>query len=72
MKYLVLINLLQMMILLLLKIKYLMLVISSKKIDYDAEIKCVKDKHFTTFHYNKFMNYTLITKINTKKLVNLI
>ena len=37
---------------------------------YDAEIKDIKDKYFTTFDYNKFTNNTLNTKITAKMLVH--
>ena len=47
-----------------------MLVIQSKKTNYDAEIKYIKDKYFTTFDYNNFTNNILDEKITTKKLVN--
>ena len=49
-----------------------MLVIQSKKKkkNYDAEIKYIKDKYFTTFDYNNFMNNILDEKITTKKVVN--
>ena len=41
-----------------------------KKADYNAEIKDVKDKYFTTSEYNKFMNNILDAKIKTKKIAN--
>ena len=41
-----------------------------KKKNYDAEIKYIKDKYFTTFDYNNFTNNILDEKITTKKLVN--
>ena len=50
--------------------KYSILVIQSEKTDYDAEIKDLKNKYFTTSHYNKFTNNILDRKITGKKLVN--
>ena len=41
-----------------------------KKADYDAEIKDIKNKYFTTSDYNMFMNNILDEKIKTEKLVN--
>ena len=41
-----------------------------KKAYYDAEIKDIKDKYFTTSDYNKFTNNILDAKITAKKLVN--
>ena len=41
-----------------------------KKADYDAEIKDIKDKYFTTSDYNKFTNNILDAKITAKRLVN--
>ena len=46
------------------------LVKKKKKKNYDAEIKYIKDKYFTTFDYNNFMNNILDEKITTKKVVN--
>ena len=46
------------------------LVKKKKKKNYDAEIKYIKDKYFTTFDYNNFTNNILDEKITTKKLVN--
>ena len=40
-----------------------------KKTDYDAEIKDIKNKYFTTSDYNKFTNNILDAK-TAKKLVN--
>ena len=50
--------------------KYSILVIQSEKTDYDAEIKDLRNKYFTTSHYNKFTNNILDRKITGKKLVN--
>ena len=50
--------------------KYSILVIYSEKTDYDAEIKDLRNKYFTTSHYNKFINNILDRKITGKKLVN--
>ena len=44
--------------------------VKKKKKNYDAEIKYIKDKYFTTFDYNNFTNNILDEKITTKKLVN--
>ena len=42
-----------------------------KKADYDAEIKYIKNKYFTTFNRNKFTNNITDEKITAKKkLVN--
>ena len=41
-----------------------------KDADYDAEIKEIKSKYFTTCDFHKFMNDILKTKITSKKLVN--
>ena len=41
-----------------------------KDADYDAEIKEIKSKYFTTCDFHKFMNDILKTKITAKKLVN--
>ena len=41
-----------------------------KKSDYDAEVKDIKNKYFTTSDYNKFINNILDAKIMRKKLVN--
>ena len=41
-----------------------------KKADYDAEIRDIKDKYFTTSDYSKFANNILDAKISAKKLVN--
>ena len=41
-----------------------------KKADYDAEIKDIKNKYFTTSDYNKFMNNILDEKIKADKLVH--
>ena len=65
-KYLVLLTWLQLLLLLLLKTKYLMLVIQLKKTDYDAKIAEMEKKYFTTSDYNKFMNNILDTKIAQK------
>ena len=40
-----------------------------KKADYDAQIKDIKDKYFTTSDYDKFMNNILDEKIIAKMLV---
>ena len=40
------------------------------KRDYDAEIKNIENKYFTTRDYNKFTNNKLDTKITAKQLVN--
>ena len=40
-----------------------------KKADYDAQIKDIKDKYFTTSDYDKFMNNILDEKIIAKILV---
>ena len=40
-----------------------------KNADYDAEMKDIKNKYFTTSDYNKFTNNILDAKITTKKLV---
>ena len=40
-----------------------------KKADYDAQIKDIKDKYFTTSNYDKFMNNILDEKIIAKMLV---
>ena len=40
-----------------------------KKADYDARIKDIKDKYFTTSDYDKFMNNILDEKIIAKMLV---
>ena len=37
-----------------------------KKADYEAKIKDIKDKYFTTFEYNKFTNNKLDEKIKEK------
>ena len=37
-----------------------------KKADYEARIKDIKDKYFTTFQYNKFTNNKLDEKIKEK------
>ena len=50
--------------------KYSILVIQSEKTDYDVEIKDLRNKYFTTSHYNKFTNNILDRKITGKKLVN--
>ena len=47
-----------------------MLVIQSKKADYDAKIKDIRNKYFTTSDYNKFTNNILDAKIVAKKLVD--
>ena len=41
-----------------------------KKTDYDAEIRDIKDKCFTTSDYEKFTNNILDVSITAKKLVN--
>ena len=38
-----------------------------KKINYDAKIKEIGDKNFTTLDYNKFTNEMLDTRIINKK-----
>ena len=40
-----------------------------KNADYDAEMKDIKNKYFTTLDYNKFTNNILDANITTKKLV---
>ena len=50
--------------------KYLMLVIQSKKLDYDPEILDIKSKYFTTADYNKFTNEKFELKIKQKQLVH--
>ena len=69
-KYVVLLTLVQLLPLLLLKIKFLMLVIYSKKADYNAKISEMENKRFTTSDYNKFTSNTLDAKIKQKILVN--
>ena len=44
--------------------------ILSEKAGYDAEIKDIKNKYFTTYDYNKFTNNILDAKITAKALVN--
>ena len=79
-KYLVLLTQLQLLLLLLLnKIRnlvkipdyliYLIRDLVLKKADYDAQIKDIKDKYFTTSDYDKFMNNILDEKIIAKMLV---
>ena len=41
-----------------------------KKTNYNAEIRDIKEKYFTTSDYNKFTNNILDEKITSKKLVN--
>ena len=41
-----------------------------KKVDYDSEIKDIKNKYFTTSDYNKFTSTILDEKITAKNLVN--
>ena len=41
-----------------------------KKKNYDAKIKYIKGKYFTTSDYNKFTNDTFDAKIKQKELVN--
>ena len=41
-----------------------------KKTDYNAEIKDIKNKHFTTTDYNKILTNMLHAKITAKGLVN--
>ena len=41
-----------------------------KKTDYDAEIRDIKDKYFTTSDYEKFTNNMPDVSITAKKLVN--
>ena len=43
--------------------------VSSQKTDYDAKVKDVGGKYFTTPDYNKFMNEILEEKIKNKILV---
>ena len=52
------------------KIKYLILLVYSKKADYDAGIKDFKGKYFITPDYNEFLNNILDEKITAKKLVH--
>ena len=59
-----------MLLLLLLRIKLPGVSDFVKKADYDAEIKEVKDKYFSTSDCNNFTNNTLDAKITAKKLVN--
>ena len=40
-----------------------------KKIDYDAKINDIEDKHLATYDYNKFASVILYPNI-TKKLIN--
>ena len=47
-----------------------MLVIYSKKVDYNAKISEMENKRFTTSDYNKFTSNTLDAKITQKILVN--
>ena len=48
---------------------YLIRDLALKKADYDAQIKDIKDKYFTTSDYDKFMNNILDEKIIAKMLV---
>ena len=52
------------------KIKYLMLVMSKKKADYHADILDNKSKYFTTVDNNKFTNENLDLKTKQKILVS--
>ena len=42
----------------------------AKKADYDAEIKEIRNKYFTTSDYNKFTNNILDENITGKELFN--
>ena len=44
--------------------------LGKKKADYDAEIKDIKNKYFTTSDHNNFTNNIFDKKITAKKLVN--
>ena len=52
------------------KIKFLTLVVQLKKNDYDAKIKDIKKKYFTTADYNEVTMDILDAKIKQKELVN--
>ena len=47
-----------------------MLVVQSKKTDYDAKISKIKNKYITTDDYNKFIKDISANKIKSKILVD--
>ena len=53
-----------------LRIKFLELVVKPKKTDYEAKIKYIEGKYFTTVGYNNFSSDILGVKIKEKELVN--
>ena len=53
-----------------LRIKFLELVVKPKKTDYNAKIKYIEGKYFTTADYNNFSSDILGVKIKEKELVN--
>ena len=52
------------------KKKQLILVVQSKKTDYDAKISKIKNKYITTDDYNKFTKDIAANKIKSKILVD--